>query len=200
MTWWQSLLISIVPAVIAAFAAWYVAFCQIRNAKKELQVKYENENRLHISKLRFDTEFSIYRELCEKFVTMVYDVMNLFPEGLYFEPPNEESKNKYYLELYNKCEESFTSANLTVNKFACFIDETIFNEFIAIKKQCAIQINWFFQYRVRAFLDNNIVKCFERTTEIRESLEALMEKMRRHIASFEGLSRESEQEENKYAD
>ena len=47
VTWWQSLLISMAPAAIAAFAAWYVAYCQIRNTKRELQVKYENENRLH---------------------------------------------------------------------------------------------------------------------------------------------------------
>ena len=200
VTWWQSLLIAIVPAVIAALAAWYVAFCQIRNAKREMQVKYESENRLHISKLRFDTEFSIYQEVCEKFVTMVYDVMNLFPEGIYFEPPNEEGKRQYYSELYKKCENSFTFANLAINKFACFIDETIFDEFIAIKNKCAIQINWFFQYRIGLFQGTEITKCFERTTEIRESLEALMKKLRRHIASFGSLSEESVEKENKNAD
>lgn len=200
VTWWQSLLISMAPAAIAAFAAWYVAYCQIRNTKKELQVKYENENRLHISKLRFDTEFSIYKELCEKFVTMVFDVMSLFPEGLYFEPLDEQSKQEYHLQLYKKCESSFNNANLAVNKYACFIPASVFDEFIAIKKKCVIQINCFFQYQVRHSSDDKVTECFLRTSEIGQDLDTMMEKLRQHISSLNNSTSSSKKEKNKNAD
>ncbi len=200
VTWWQSLLISMAPAAIAAFAAWYVAYCQIRNTKKELQVKYENENRLHISKMRFDTEFSIYKELCEKFVTMVFDVMNLFPDGIYFEPPDEQSKQEYHLQLYKKCESIFNEANLAVNKYACFIAKTIFDEFVAIKQKCVIQINWFFQYQVRHSSDDKVTECFLRTSEIRQDFDTMIEKLRQHISSLSNPTSASKEEKNKNAD
>lgn len=69
ITWWQSLLIAIGPAIITAFISWFISHTQINNAKKELKEKYENEKKLYIRKTQFDNEFNIYKELSEKTVT-----------------------------------------------------------------------------------------------------------------------------------
>lgn len=200
MTWWQSLLIAIVPAALTAFISWLISNKQIKNAKKELKEKYENETRLHISQLRFDTEFSIYKELSEKFVTMVFDVMSLFPEGIYFEPPDDQSRQEYRLQLYKKSESSYNEANLAVNKYACFIAKTIFDEFVAIKQKCVIQLNWFFQYQVRKDSDGKIIECFMRTSEIRQDFDKLMKKLRQHIASLNNNFNDVSKEEAPNAD
>ena len=200
MTWWQSLLIAIVPAGLTAFISWLISNKQIKNAKKELKEKYENETRLHISQLRFDTEFSIYKELSEKFVTMVFDVMSLFPEGIYFEPPDDQSRQEYRLQLYKKSESSYNEANLAVNKYACFIAKTIFDEFVAIKQKCVIQLNWFFQYQVRKDSDGKITECFMRTSEIRQDFDKLMKKLRQHIASLNNNFNDVSKEEAPNAD
>ena len=200
MTWWQSLLIAIVPAALTAFISWLISNKQIKNAKKELKEKYENETRLHISQLRFDTEFSIYKELSEKFVTMVFDVMSLFPEGIYFEPPDDQSRQEYRLQLYKKSESSYNEANLAVNKYACFIAKTIFDELVAIKQKCVIQLNWFFQYQVRKDSDGKITECFMRTSEIRQDFDKLMKKLRQHIASLNNNFNDVSKEEAPNAD
>ena len=200
VTWWQSLLISLAPAAIAAFAAWYVAYCQIRNAKKELQAKYENENRLHIYKLRFDTEFSIYKELCEKFVTMVSDVLNLFPQGIYYEPPDEKSRSEYYLALYERCKSSIQLSNLAINKYACFISKNIYNEFIDLQRQWVLQTNLFFSYRILKHTDNKITECFLRTKEIGDKVDVLMDILRAHISDLSKTEQFSDKEASGNAD
>ena len=37
ITWWQSLLIAIGPAIITAFISWFISHTQINNAKKEFE-------------------------------------------------------------------------------------------------------------------------------------------------------------------
>ena len=199
MTWWQSLLIAIVPAALTAFISWFVSYNQILNAKKELIEKYENESKLHISKRRFDTAFEIYKELCEKFVTMVSDVLNLFPAGLYYEPKDEKSRFDYYHTLYKRCNESIHLSNLAINKYACFIDKAMYNEFIELQKLCVYQTNLFFSYRILNQTDNKITECYKRTTEIGGRVDMLMDKLREHISMFE-RGQFKEKEESKNAD
>ena len=63
MTWWQSLLIALIPAIITATISWLICNKQIQNARKEQSEKYAMEKRNHVSKIRFEKEFSIYQEL-----------------------------------------------------------------------------------------------------------------------------------------
>ena len=66
MEWWQSLLISLVPAIITGFVSWLVSHQQIKNTKREFSLRCDLENKQHITKTRFDMEFAIYKELSEK--------------------------------------------------------------------------------------------------------------------------------------
>ena len=102
MEWWQSLLIALIPALIAGFVSWLISYQQIKNAKKEFVLRCDLENKKYITKARFDMEFSIYKELSEKILEMVGCVSELFPCGFYQESLEKEKRLKSREEKYNK--------------------------------------------------------------------------------------------------
>lgn len=184
ITWWQSLLIAIGPAIITAFISWFISHTQINNAKKELKEKYENEKKLYIRKTQFDNEFNIYKELSEKTVTMVSDIVsNIYPSGLVFEHKDLNARKQYQIKIYNMCEISFTEAHKAINKYACFIPKSWYERFIAIKQLCALQLKSFFAYEINCPINTgyDTQECYKRTTKIEEEVVKLIDDLREHI-------------------
>ncbi len=184
MTWWQSLLIAIIPAIITAFISWIISYTQINNTKKELKEKYENESKLYIRKTQFDNEFKIYKELSEKTVTMVSDIVsNIFPSGLVFEHKDLNARKQYQVKMYNMCETSFTEAHKAINKYACFIPKNWYERFIAIKQLCALQLKSFFAYEINCPLNSgyDTQECYQRTSKIEEEILKLIDDLRTYI-------------------
>lgn len=188
MTWWQSVLIALIPAALTAFISWLISYQQIRNTKKELQLQYDSENKLYITKTRFDMEFSIYKELCEKVLEMVMDTSSLFPRGLYNEPLDEAERKKYREEKYKKAANSFNEANTTIRKYAAFIPEQHYENFCEIRKLCAMQLNWYPDFRLggldsdsRKELNDKQQACWKRTEEINEKLDSLIKALREYL-------------------
>ena len=192
ITWWQSLLISIAPAVITGFLSWLLAKGnskkELAKLKEEIKTKSINEQKTYISRIKFDKEFAIYQDLSEKFITMVMDVGNLFPEGLYYEPLDEKQKIEYRKEIYNMAEKSFQEANRTINKYAIFMPEEWYDKFIEIKKLCFLQIRYFAEYRfihVSEVISEPITKCFSRTSEITDKVSKLIKELRKYLEELD---------------
>lgn len=184
MTWWQSLLIAIGPAIITAFISWIISFTQIRNTKKELKEKYDNENQLYIKKSQFDNEFNIYKELSEKTAVMVSDVVtNIFPTGLVFKHKDLNARKQYQVKIYNMCENSFYEAHKAINKYACFISKGWYERFVSIKQLCAVQLKSFFAYEINCPLNTgyDTNECYQRTIKIEEEVNKLIEDLRIYI-------------------
>ena len=183
VNWWQSLLIALVPAIITAFISWLISYTQIKSTKKELKEKYENEKKLYINKARFDTEFSIYKELSEKVVTMVMDVMELFPIKLV---SNYERTNKeYQIKIYNKSAQSCTEAITSINKYACFIPKIWYEKFVNLRRKCSQQLSSFYFYRLQTAEDNQATaECYKYTKEISQDIDALIDELRIYINSI----------------
>lgn len=78
---------------------------------KELE-KYRMglDNKIYISKTKFDTEFSIYRELSRSFFVMVRDITRMIPAGYAEYPADKEDREKYENMLYDNALKSTVTA------------------------------------------------------------------------------------------
>lgn len=111
---------------------------------KELE-KYKSdlENKIYISKTKFDTEFSIYRELSKSFFEMVKDITLMIPTGFAKYPADKEQREKYEHSLYVKAQKSTALAQDALNANAPFIPEDFFKQYNEILERCKIQITTF---------------------------------------------------------
>lgn len=100
--------------------------------QKELE-KYKAgiENKTYISKARFDREFSMYQDLCEKNITMVYDMgaAVMITRGAKY--PNVSSTQEFiHLALQH-----IDDAEITNKRYAPFIAKEIFESYKELGKQ-----------------------------------------------------------------
>ena len=192
MDWWQSLLISLIPAVIAGFVSWLVSHQQMKNKEKEFGLRCDLENKQYITKARFDMEFSIYKELSEKILEMIECVSELFPDGLYEELLEKEKRLQSRKEKYNKACMAYNGANTAIRKYAVFIPEAIYKKFCDVKKLCHMQLNWYPDLRLEKH-DSDVVKewkdeqraCCRRTREISEALNSLVVDLRAYLEKLD---------------
>lgn len=192
MNWWQSLLIALVPAVITAGITLAISLLQNNKTKLELLKKYQLEQSYHISQTRFDMEFAIYKEISEKIVSLAIFIQNLFPQGIYQEPIDETAKHSYYEELHRKTCDYLDEANLTINKYAIFINEEWYNRFLEIKALCVTQAKLFNFLRVNKSsltpckeADDALRGCFARTKEISDKFDGLIKDLRKYIQNMD---------------
>lgn len=184
MEWWETLLISLMPAIIAAA----ISLLQLKRAKKEFEDKYSLDKKSHISQTRFDTEFAIYKELSGVFVNMIRDINQLFPKGLYYTPVRKELELEYNKELYDRSQKSLNEATRVICSYAIFVPEDWFNRFMNICNECYIQNRMFFDNKV-AFPEhsnqNIIDECFIRNEKINNEYGELIKELRKYIKSLE---------------
>src|SRR5699024_9480977 len=68
------------------------------------------DNKIYISKTKFDTEFSIYKELSRSFFVMVRDITRMIPAGYAEYPADKEEREKYENMLYDNAMKSTVTA------------------------------------------------------------------------------------------
>ena len=188
MTWWQSLFIALIPAIITATISWLICNKQIQNSIRERKEKYAMEKRNYVSKIRFEKEFSIYQEISEKFITMVVDIGLLFPYGIYYEPTDEQEKEKYYKELYEKVQQSYNETASVINKYAILIPEKWHERFNDIRSECYLQARMFYESHFTNNLtseSDKIIDCYARTKKINESVKLLIKDLREYLESLD---------------
>lgn len=108
------------------------------NAKFEATINKELEkykanidNKLYISKARFDREFSMYQDLCEKNITMVYDMgaAVMITRGAQY--PNTKSVNDFVI----LAAQHINDADILNKRYAPFIAKEIFESYKELGKQ-----------------------------------------------------------------
>ena len=98
------------------------------------------ENKKHINKTKFETEFSIYRELTKVFFKMIKDVNLMIPDGIQHVPSDKAEREKFELELYKKASNSAIIAQDVLIGNSPFIPEMIFKEYEAVMRLCRLQL------------------------------------------------------------
>jgi len=166
-------------------------------AKKLEDFKGQLENKNYISKVRFDLEMELYRELSAITFQMVVHNSDLFPYGLTYLPQDEEERYEYYKDVYRKAADTFNNASTVISQNASFIPEDVYEMFDDIRALCGIQLR---MYRYCGALvqekrsphepfnkaaAEQEAECYERTKEIDDAMKNLRAELRNHISSVD---------------
>lgn len=158
---------------------------------KELERYKSNlDNKIYISKAKFDAEFEIYRELSKAFFEMVKNISILIPTG-FLVPADPEEKKEYDKKIYKEAMESTVKAQDILNGNIPFISEEIYNAYTEILKLCRQQLNAFERRWNLSYLSPNkeelTTEEYERTDEINQKFSETNNKIRKYIEKLDIL-------------
>lgn len=102
---------------------------QLENYKRILEKKN------YVSKVRFDAEFLLYRELTVGCRNMVNDVYFVYPTYANV-PADKERLEKYKQEIFEKAETTYLEFNKLITSNAPFIPKDFYNKFTSIMMLC----------------------------------------------------------------
>ena len=94
------------------------------------------DNKIYISKTKFDTEFSIYRELSRSFFVMVRDITRMIPAGYAEYPADKEEREKYENMLYDNALKSTVTAQDFLYSNIPFIPEAVEKAYLEVLDLC----------------------------------------------------------------
>lgn len=159
---------------------------------KELERYKSNlDNKIYISKAKFDAEFEIYRELSKAFFEMVKNISILIPTGFTLVPADPEKKKEYDKKIYKEAMESTVKAQDILNGNIPFISEEIYNAYTEILKLCRQQLNAFERrWNLSYFSPNKeelTTEEYERTDEINQKFSEANNKIRKYIEKLDVL-------------
>jgi hypothetical protein len=152
---------------------------------KEMEIyKAGLENKVYISKAKFDTEFLLYRQLSITFVNMVKDSSQLFPR---FTKDGCDDYDKYK-RLHDKSVDSIVAAQDELYSSAPFVTQNLYDDFNEIVNICKTQLSDFQDFRLRIDAEEYRKDCkeaykavYKRTAEIADKYDLLLIKVREYI-------------------
>lgn len=161
---------------------------------KELQ-KYKSnlDNKTYITKTKFDTEFSIYRELSKAFFAMVKDISIMIPDGLAKYPGDNEERKKYEDQLYSNATKTTVAAQDTLNGNAAFIPSDLFEKYNNILALCKNQLEVFSDRQNRFSFSNPggreriQQEDYMRTVQIKKDFNELNGMIRKYLSNLDVL-------------
>lgn len=171
------------------------AIAESLSKKYELKLNKELErykagvnNKIYISKTKFDTEFQLYRQLSKSFTDMVKQTEQLFP--LF----TKDTQNDYekYKSQHDKTLDAIIVAQDELYESAAFISADLYNSFFEIETLCKRQLSDFQDFRLRPDAEEFRKECndvfretYQRTREIDEKFNKLLEILREYISRLD---------------
>ena len=111
---------------------------RFREKLERIIKKYERKN--YVSKVRFDAEFAIYRDLCSKFDKMERSVYMLFPAGIDHLPSDENAQKEIFEKRYKEANNAYFNASQALSQNCAFIPKEIHDMFYSVGDLCRIQV------------------------------------------------------------
>lgn len=159
---------------------------------KELE-KYKSnlDNKNYISKTKFDTEFSIYRELSKAYFDMIKDISLMIPSGFSTKIADKAAQKEHENKLYSNAIEKTVVAQDVLNANAPFIQSDLFDKYNNILQLCKRQINTF-ERRWNVLIiasqedkESFSMEDYKRTEDINTKFSELNEKIRTYLATLD---------------
>lgn len=151
--------------------------------------KHISEKKNYVSKVRFDAEFAIYRELSQTFSEAVEAVHGIIPDGEAYYPEDEEERKNYEKHLFVKFAKAHQSAQSTLYANAPFISKEIYDKFDEILDLIRTQSEVYNEANFHTTVsdaDGEITEYdMNRTAQIDEKFSALMDIIRDYLAKLE---------------
>ena len=160
--------------------------------QKELE-KYKSglENKMYISKTKFDAEFQLYRELSKAFFEATKDVTIMIPAGYATYPIDEKEREEYEIKLYESAKKSTVVAQDILNANIPFIPKDIYKKYDEIIGLCRIQIMTF-EDRWNVGIEGTVkekskfkLDDYKLSREIREKFEDINSIVRQYISNLD---------------
>lgn len=146
------------------------------------------ENKIYISKTKFETEFQLYRQLSKSFTDMTKEVMQLFPT---FTKDARDDYDKYKPQ-HDKAVDAIIVAQDELYASAAFISADLYEMFSEIENLCKLQLSDFQDFRLRPDAEEYRKDCqeefreaYKRTREINEKFSKLLGTMRAYISRLD---------------
>ena len=176
------------------------AVCLFLQRKKQLEYdkkleiyKSKLDSKNYVSKVRFDAEFLLYRELMVSCRNMINDVYFVYPIFTYV-PADEEAREKYEQDVYNNATKSYNDFSTLITGNAPFIPKDFYDKFIEIVKLCRQNLNTFrdrYNVFMRSWWNGSMEKqdaeseAYKRTGDINKMFETLVDEIRDYLFSLE---------------
>lgn len=187
-------------AIVAGLSSWLGKVWADRLMAEE-KAKYEKElerltkqleRKNYVSKVRFDAEFAIYRELSKTLVIVVQDTSLLFPVGgLQYAPASEQAKKQMYKEYYEDAYKSYTDFSNCLASNSAFIAEDIYQDFESIRKKVCQQVNFYptiiGMVNTPDLSRKKIEECWSYTAEVYVEQQKLQNKLREYLKTLDVL-------------
>ena len=168
------------------------------SAKYQLKIDKELEHyksdlnkKEYVSKTKFDTEFTLYRELSSAFAEMVKAIWILIPAGLTNVPANDEDRKKLDRKHYEAALPAVVNAQDTLNANIPFISEDIYDGYSELLSLASVQLseyeNRFYIYNLRPTEEKErfSIEAHQRTLELNEKWKALNNTIRDYISKLD---------------
>lgn len=157
--------------------------------------KYKStlDNKTYISKTKFDTEFSIYRELSKVFSDMVKNISLMIPTGMSHKLANEDAEKERKNKLYDSALSSTVVAQDVLNQYIPFIPSNIFDDYNKILVLSRLQLGAFERRWNLSYLapqkekENFSDEEYIRTGEINEKFKMLNNNIREYLSTLDVL-------------
>lgn len=159
---------------------------------KELE-KYKAgiENKIYISKTKFDTEFNIYRELSLNFANVVKAVQRLIPSGYALVPADKKERLKEEKRCYNILLEEATKAENSLYSNTPFISQKIYDKYAELLHLVRMQLGEYeerynlFDLRSQNEKEKFSIDAYKRTSEIHSKWKILNTEIREYMATLD---------------
>lgn len=162
--------------------------------QKELE-KYKSglDNKIYITKAKFDAEFTLYRDLSKAFFQMVKDITIMIPAGYATYPADEEKRKEYEDGLYAAASQSTVAAQDVLNSNVPFIPENLYQKYDEIMILCRLQLREFQKrWNVLYFAPPKEKESFsredyQRSRDIQAKFSALNHELREYLGKLDVL-------------
>lgn len=164
---------------------------QLKYDKQLEQFKQILEKKNYVSKIRFDAEFSIYRELSQAFSEAIEGVHGIIPYGEAYYPVDKDERIKYVNMLFAKFAKASHNAQRTLFANAPFISKDIYDKFNEIFDLIRQQSEVYNEANFHTTLSNADGEITEedknRTALIDIKFDKLIDEIRDYLSSLEIL-------------
>lgn len=182
---------AIILSIIEAIILYFQRKKQLEYDKQLERFKHIAEKKNYVSKVRFDAEFEIYRELSQTFSEAIDGVHGIIPFGEAYYPKGEEEKESYKKYLFEKFTKATVNAQSTLFANTPFISKDIYDRFNEIMDLLRLQSEVYIEVN----FDTNLSKAdgeiteddTKRTALIDEKYGDLMNEIRDYLSQLEIL-------------
>ena len=182
-------IVSVFCALIAAIASIRIAAKNAKNDNKRLISEYSLKKGQHMSQVKFDHIYGIYKSLAEKTGVLIGKTGLLFPTFSSVDYTEEGKKNLYFAAV-----DSYNEAQIEWMRAAPFLEKTEADRFANLYKDARMLIDSYREFELQSkqqrYQEDEMHakesrECFKSTRKLNSDYELLVDELRKKIQDLD---------------